>query len=595
VPTSFSLSSTVLENNTTLELSDRVQELLNSAYVLRVNNINKSIELVNKGLELSRLANNKSLIAHCLSKLSLFYMITGKNEMSLNCAEEAIRLFEMIGDVKGLAEAKYSIAGTLYKTDQFYLGLVKLGECLDIYKKLDDHHNISRVYKSMGTIYEYFGDTSAAIRAYELAIEAGQIANDPNLVSNAYNPLSGIYLNQGRKDEAKQIIDEAIEMKRLTGDIRGLAFSLYGRGKIGLHEKAYKLAEEDFRNAIQIHEEMNEHLGLAMAMRKLSAVYLERNMLSLARETAEKVLSISNEYEIGLSKVDAYHLLYLIAKKDGKIEEALANLEQYSREKESLLNDRSTKMIQSFETVSRMESLQKEAEEQKEKNLIVEKKNKELDAFFHRVSHDLKGSVTSLYSVDALLRKQLSNTNSINLLDMSLDQVKRINHILDELITLTRVTHIKSSHETINFNQIIDDCLKALSTSDNFDRIRIEKHLSFDAEYKAPWILVNTIIQNLIENGIKYANLDAQDPFVKIEITEDHSLLKIRVTDNGIGMTKEAGDNIFEMFYRASTNTQGSGLGLYILSRAVEQLGGTVDVMSELSHGTTFTVLLPMD
>ena len=576
-------------------LTERVKALLNEAFAIRVSDAMKSIDLANEALSISRAGGDELLIAQSLSKLSLFYMITGKNELAVDRAEEAIAFFEAIGDELGVAEAKYSIAGTQYKTDQFYLGLVSLSECLVIYKKHGDHLNMARVYKSMATIYEYFGDIQKAVQTYEQSINAAIQADSPNAVSNALNPLSGIHLSRGNVEEASKLIEKAIEMKTASGDLRGFAFSLYGRGKVWLHKGIFDNAEADLKESIRIHREMNEHLGECMALRKLGQLYFQNGNLSMAKKVAEEALNVSKEYSIGLTKVNALHLLYLISKEENKVDQALKLLEEYTKEKELLLNDRSTKLIQSFDMVSKLQALEAEAELQKEKNTIIEKKNKELDSFFHRVAHDLKGSVTSLMSADTLLRMQIQDQQALSLMDLSAEQIKRINQILDELMTLTKVTHMQANQETIDFNQMVDECISSLSTIDNFGRVRIEKDISFRKPFKAPWILINTIFQNLIENGIKYAKPDADDSFVLIEIMEDHSLLKIRVTDNGIGMNEESGDSIFEMFYRATSNSSGSGLGLYILSRAVEQLGGTVDVKSEIEKGSVFTVLLPLE
>src|SRR5690606_21301011 len=111
-------------------------------------------------------------------------------------SEEAIEYFDEMNDERGVADAKYNIAGIYYKTDNMHMGLSHLLECLFIYRKYENHYQIARTLKSVGTIYEYFGDEKKAIEAYEDAILAGEKVGDLNLISNAFNPLSGIYLNQ---------------------------------------------------------------------------------------------------------------------------------------------------------------------------------------------------------------------------------------------------------------------------------------------------------------------------------------------------------------------------------------------------------------
>ena len=209
-----------------------INKLLDEAYQIRINNLRKSIELSEQALDLGRAIHHQSSIARSLSLLSLFHMIQGDFDLSINMANEAIELFKILNDDKGIADAKYTIAGAFYKRDDFYKGLSYLLGCHTIYTKLNDHHNLSRVQKSMGTIFEYLGDIDRAVEAYEKSIDSAKKDGNTDLESNAYNPLSGIYLNKGNINKAMEIIDHSISLKEKSGDIRGLAFALYGRGKI---------------------------------------------------------------------------------------------------------------------------------------------------------------------------------------------------------------------------------------------------------------------------------------------------------------------------------------------------------------------------
>lgn len=169
---------------------------LDEAYACRTNNLKRSTELAQKSLSQSRELGDTALMARSFNYLSLFSMIKGEYENALSMAENAMRHFVELKDEKGIADARYNIAGVYYKTDNYHLGLVNLVDCISIYRKFNDYHNLSRANKSLGTIYEYFGDEKNAIKAYEDAIAAAKKAGDLNLESNAYNPLSGIYIKQ---------------------------------------------------------------------------------------------------------------------------------------------------------------------------------------------------------------------------------------------------------------------------------------------------------------------------------------------------------------------------------------------------------------
>jgi hypothetical protein len=112
-----------------------------------------------------------------------------------------------------------------------------------------------------------------------------------------------------------------------------------------------------------------------------------------------------------------------------------------------------------------------------------------------------------------------------------------------------------------------------------------------DVEFSSEWTLLNAIMQNLIENAIKYSSGDS--PYVEIRVSEQDDHVILEVEDNGQGIPDHHQSKIFEMFFRATNNASGSGLGLYILKRSVDRLNGTVELKSQVNEGSTFTVRLP--
>jgi len=243
---------------------EEIRRLLQEAYEGRVADLRNSIAIAEHALDLCEEPEDHELRGDALNKLSLFHMIVGEHGESIRLAEEAISIFEELNDQKGIADAKYNIAGVHYKTDNYHLGMKYLVEARGIYQDLQDSANISRSEKSLATIYEYFGDEKNAEKCYRQAIEEAHKIGDKNLESNAYNNLSGIYLKQNRIAEALDLVERSILMKLKTGDIRGIAFAYYGRGKVLAAQQKYKDAEADFKRALEIHEKVEERLGLGM-------------------------------------------------------------------------------------------------------------------------------------------------------------------------------------------------------------------------------------------------------------------------------------------------------------------------------------------
>ncbi|MEL7222645.1 MAG: tetratricopeptide repeat protein, partial [Bacteroidota bacterium] len=275
--------------------NNEIHALLDQAYDIRGKDVSKSIELAREAHELSKIVGDENLIALSLARLSLFLMVTGKFDESQRSAERAIAYYSRQGNAKGVAEAKYSLAGICYKTDNHHKGLKYLIDCLSIYRKLRDYHNLARVYKSMGTVYEYFDDKKRAIEAYKKTLRAARKAEDIDLEANALNPLSGIYLNLKKHREAFRTIERSIAIKNKTGDTRGLAFALYGRGKIYIKTGDYELAKKDLDTAMATLQRVGDKYGIAMCYIKLGTLSYERGRL----DEAIKILKEGLAFELG--------------------------------------------------------------------------------------------------------------------------------------------------------------------------------------------------------------------------------------------------------------------------------------------------------
>lgn len=222
---------------------------------------------------------------------------------------------------------------------------------------------------------------------------------------------------------------------------------------------------------------------------------------------------------------------------------------------------------------------------------IIEDKNAELDAFFYRISHDLKGPISSLLGLSFLARHDIKDENALAYIEKQHAQVERLNSIIRGLINLTKLNHTALQKEQIDFGRMIDDCIVSFNGFPNFRQITFQKDIEPGLKFCTEWTLLNAIIQNLIENAIKYAG--EQSPYVRITVRAESNGVIIEVEDNGQGIPEEHQPKIFEMFYRATQNENGTGLGLYILKRSVERLKGTIDLRSKVGVGTVFSVRLP--
>lgn len=226
-------------------------------------------------------------------------------------------------------------------------------------------------------------------------------------------------------------------------------------------------------------------------------------------------------------------------------------------------------------------------------NNELRKRNDELDRFVYSTSHDLRAPLTSILGLLQLI--QLSEGKGET--DKYLDQIKQTTLQLDNFIQdIVNYTHNKKLaivSAEIDFEELIQECISKLNFMSHGDVIQKIINIESPHPFFNDRQRLDNLFSNLISNAIKYYNPDVQDPFVKIDITVNEDIAKIMIEDNGIGIDPVHLEKIFDMFYRASAKSKGSGIGLYIVQEIVEKLNGTISVESELKKGTTFSLTLP--
>jgi signal transduction histidine kinase len=295
--------------------------------------------------------------------------------------------------------------------------------------------------------------------------------------------------------------------------------------------------------------------------------------IGAAMETSIIAFALGDRYRRYKNEVERAQRAALKAQ-----QEATEVLESKVRERTSALS-RANEELQ-----TNLETIKKQAE-------TIEHKNAELDAFFYRISHDLRAPISSLMGLEALVKKDVTDKTALQYFGMQHQQIVRLDHIIVGLINLARLNNTDLPKERIDFEKMVHDCIASFRELPNFAAVTFRQTIQPDLAFSSYWILVNAIVQNLIENAIKYGR--EGDPFVHIRISKEGQHLLIEVEDNGQGISAEHQAKIFEMFYRATENASGSGLGLYILKRSVDRLQGKVVIHSREGEGTKFIVTLP--
>ncbi len=219
--------------------------------------------------------------------------------------------------------------------------------------------------------------------------------------------------------------------------------------------------------------------------------------------------------------------------------------------------------------------------------------NTELDRFVYSASHDLRAPIASLLGLIEVARLEKNKENLEQLFDLQKKTLLRLDHFIRDIVDHSRNTRLKVESEQIDFESIVNGVFEQLQFMDNMSKISRSVNITQDGPFHTALTRLEIILKNLISNAIKYADLRKERPALEVVVTSNTNVAVICVRDNGEGIPTDARPRIFEMFYRASANGSGSGLGLYIVKEAVQKIGGTITVHSEYSKGTEFVVTIP--
>jgi signal transduction histidine kinase len=219
-------------------------------------------------------------------------------------------------------------------------------------------------------------------------------------------------------------------------------------------------------------------------------------------------------------------------------------------------------------------------------------RNIELDNFVYKVSHYLRAPLSSILGLVNIARLPGNDDNPMDYIDIIGKKVESLDHFIGDVLSHSKNLKMEVIITAIDFNGIISRTFTDLNYLEGAADMMVYRKVEGVEFYSDPW-RISEIFRNLISNAIKYRQAESEKAEIRIELNANDLQAEIVFSDNGIGIEKDKLTRIFEMFYRATEQSDGSGIGLYIVKNAVEKLGGSISVESSIGMGTTFTILLP--
>ena len=240
-----------------------------------------------------------------------------------------------------------------------------------------------------------------------------------------------------------------------------------------------------------------------------------------------------------------------------------------------------------------LEKLKKEAEiTMRRQNGELQKINKELDNFVYSVSHNLRGPLMSVVGLLNVAKNLNKDPELDGLHSMMRSSITKLDDTLKDIIQYSRNSRNDITRDEINWAQMIETSFSGVEYLYPAGQITRTQLLQTNSLFFSDAKRIEVLLNNLLANAIRYRN-KTNGLTIDIQVfTSDESATLI-IKDNGIGIKKEILPNVYTMFYRGTEESQGSGLGLYIVKEITDKLKGGIIITSEAGESTTVTLTIP--
>ncbi|GHA62159.1 chemotaxis protein CheB [Pontibacter akesuensis] len=243
-----------------------------------------------------------------------------------------------------------------------------------------------------------------------------------------------------------------------------------------------------------------------------------------------------------------------------------------------------------------LSNLKETQEKLQSSNAHLLKVNADLDTFVYTASHDLKAPIANIEGLLLLLEDQIEAAGPLPgeptkpVFDMVKDSISRFKNVIKDLTDIAKVQRdVDGAAEQVDLLEILENVKGSMKDWLDTEKAQIVVDFKCRPKIKFSTKNMHSVLYNLINNAVKYKSPD-RNPEVRLKLEQQDHYLVLSVQDNGLGMSSDNLSKMFTLFKRFHSHVEGTGMGLYIVKRIMNNAGGKVNVASEEGVGTTFKV-----
>ena len=432
-----------------------------------------------------------------------------------------------------------------YVAKNYKTALDWYAKSIKIYRSYGEQCELPLCFMKLAKVYNSMGNEKAAVEKITQAIRVSDSCNIRNYVLLSERTLFDIYKENKNYEKALS------QLEKINDLVAELEYAKQGQ----------VMSEMEVRYNTMMAEKENEDL------KKINEAN-ERTMVEQRR-----VLYITLAASVVL-----FALVIFLVILSGQRKKARHELQQLNADLEKKVRERTRELDEDIKIRKKLEQQLKE-------------KIMEMETLISKLSHDMRSPLSSVLGL-VNVAELAPQTNTSQYFEKIKESIRKLDNIILDLTSTIYVSTMQNKPEVINFDKVIRETLSFLEYRENFKKTRFNTRIEQASNFTSDARFIHSILQNLIENAIKYGN-QRDEARIDIIVQGVENGVTIRIIDNGIGIEPEYHDKVFDMFFRGTDQAKGTGLGLYIVKKSVEKLKGKITLESELMKGSTFTVFLP--
>lgn len=607
-----------------------------------LNNFQEALELYTEFISSPAEYTEQSEKANALSQMSAIYKNLGDYELAYDYCLKAIGLFEAMRDTSGLATSHYELGSLFYYQDNFQQALEQYRIAEKLFNQVEGSRGVYSCAAAIGTTYESLGDLEKSLEYNKRSLLLAENMNYRTGIAYSLTNIGTNYMHRGDFERARNFLRRSITLKKEANDRWGQIGTFRHMADLELRasdpeqsliylDSAFILAEgigskTRMISLLELYADIHRDLGnfekaldytytyvqlrdsvlnettlreMGQRQKRFEIQKREKEILLLKRENdlLESKKQIDKLYNAIFFATAVFLLIMLIM---------VINRFRTQKHTNELLEDKNKEINQKNEELQQVNELVTATNALLgEKNIQIEQQNKRLEDsnedlrnFASVASHDLKEPLRMINAYTKILNKRyqhLFDENANEFMGYIVDAVSRMEGLLNGLLDYSRVSIGKDAQKAIIQTRDIIDLVKG---NLKFSILKNEAEIKVDYDVLPPIRANQTqmvqLFQNLMSNAIKFRG--ERKPVITVNCCRRNQEYLFTIQDNGIGISDENREKIFEMFRRLHTKEEyeGTGIGLATCKKIVERHGGRIWVESEAGQGSTFFFTLPV-